>query len=116
MCHVDLTLDNVHRAGETLTAFDFDSAGSTWRALEPYGVLLTSDRYFQAWLSGYRAVRPFSAADEAAVTAFAIVGELGNVAWKLGLAESSRGDPLLTAADLPSVVDGWLEWEATRLR
>ena len=82
--------------------------------LEPYGVLLTADRYFQDWLSGYRAVRPFSAADESAVTAFAIVGDLRNVAWKLGFADSSRGDPLLTTADLPAVVDGWLKWEAAR--
>jgi Ser/Thr protein kinase RdoA (MazF antagonist) len=31
---MDLTLDNVHLA-EGLTVFDFDSAGTCWRAVEP---------------------------------------------------------------------------------
>jgi Ser/Thr protein kinase RdoA (MazF antagonist) len=38
ICHMDLTLDNVHLA-EDLTVFDFDSAGTCWRAVEPWGVL-----------------------------------------------------------------------------
>jgi len=37
------------------------------------------------------------------------------VAWKLGLAESSRGEPVLTVVDLPRIVDGWLDWEAAHL-
>ena len=58
ICHMDLTLDNVHVA-EGLTVFDFDSAGACWRAVEPYGVLRFSEPYFRAWLAGYRSVRPF---------------------------------------------------------
>jgi hypothetical protein len=60
-------------------------------------------------------VRPLSEEDEAAVAVFGIVGDLRNVAWKLGLAASSRGKPLLEVSDLPEVVDGWLEWESTRM-
>lgn len=115
VCHMDLTLDNVHVADE-LTVFDFDSAGTCWRAMEPYGVLRFSHHYFEAWLTGYRSVRAFARADEEAVSAFAIIGDLRNVTWKLGLAESSRGTPLLTVEGLPAVVDGWLEWEAAHLR
>lgn len=115
LCHMDLTLDNVHRTADGLTAFDFDSAGRCWRAMEPYGVLRFSDRYFRDWLEGYRRVRPFGEADERAVSAFAVIGDLSNTAWKLGEAASSRGAPLLTAADLPDVVDGWLTWEGDRL-
>ena len=108
VCHIDLTLDNVHRDGDTMIAFDLDSAGECWRAFEPYGVLLYSRSFFHDWLEGYRAVRPFSPADEAAVEAFAVVGDLRVVAWKLGVAESSTGDPQLDVADLDAVVDGWL--------
>ena len=114
ICHMDLTLDNVHVA-EGLTVFDFDSAGACWRAVEPYGVLRYSESYFRAWLAGYRSVRPFGIADETAVAVFGIVADLRVVAWKLGVAASSRGDPLLTAQDLPSIVDGWLDWEAAHL-
>lgn len=111
ICHMDLTLDNVHRDGDILTVFDFDSAGTCWRALEPHKVLRTSKDYFKAWLEGYRSVRPFSQADEHAVAAFSIIGDLRVKAWDLGVAKSSRGKPPLTVSDLPGVVDGWLGWE-----
>lgn len=111
ICHMDLTLDNVHRHGETMTVFDFDSAGVCWRAIEPHGVLRTSKASFQAWLDGYRSVRPFTRHDEQAVAAFSIIGDLRVVAWRLGVARSSRGTPLLGIADLPGVVDRWLDWE-----
>lgn len=109
--HNDLTLDNVHRSGDTLTVFDLDSAAESWRAAEPWGVLRASGDRFRAWLKGYRSMRKFSDADEKAVAAFAIVEDIRNVVWKLGLAKSSRGEPLLRTADLPQVVDEWLEWE-----
>jgi Ser/Thr protein kinase RdoA (MazF antagonist) len=113
ICHMDLTLDNVHRHGESITVFDCDSAGVCWRSLEPHGILRVSREYFEAWLKGYRSVRPFSRDDEKAVAAFGIIGDLRVVAWNLGVARSSRGKPLLGIADLPSVVDAWLEWEAS---
>ena len=116
ICHMDMTLDNVHvdDAG-AITVFDFDSAGPSWRAAEPWGVLRFSAAYFRSWLAGYRAVREFSPADEAAVAVFGIVGDLRTVAWQLGVAVSSRGTPLLEVAELPAIVDGWLDWEATHL-
>jgi Ser/Thr protein kinase RdoA (MazF antagonist) len=115
-CHMDLTLDNVHRVGDELTVFDFDSAGECWRAIEPHGVLRFSRPYFEAWLEGYREVRRFGASDERAVQAFAVIGDLRVVAWQLGVAESSRGQPHLDTADLAEVVDGWLAWEAASRR
>jgi Ser/Thr protein kinase RdoA (MazF antagonist) len=111
VCHMDLTLDNVHRLDDKLTVFDFDSAGECWRAIEPYGVRRLSKAYFDAWLEGYRDVRRFGASDERAVHAFAVIGDLRVVAWQLGVAESSRGQPLLDTADLAEIVDGWLAWE-----
>lgn len=116
ICHMDLTLDNVHVHDGALTAFDFDSAGYCWRAIEPYGVLRFSDDYFRAWLDGYRSVRSFGVADEEAVSAFAVIADLEIVAWKLGASPTSRGEPLMTDNDLPETVEGWLDWEQTRLR
>lgn len=46
--HNDLTLDNIHRDGNTLAVFDLDSAGESWRAVEPWGVLRFSEDYFKA--------------------------------------------------------------------
>lgn len=111
ICHMDLTLDNIHRKDDDMTAFDFDSAGECWRAIEPYGVLMSSREYFNAWLDGYRSIRDFNKDNENAVSAFVIIGEIRNVVWKLGLANSSRGKPLMTSNDLPKVVDEWLSWE-----
>jgi Ser/Thr protein kinase RdoA (MazF antagonist) len=111
ICHMDLTLNNVHLNGNTMTVFDFDSAGQCWRAIEPQGALRFSRECFKVWLAGYRSVRPFSNDNETAVSAFVIIGDLRVVAWKLGVAASSRGKPLLTSSDLPRVVDEWLRWE-----
>lgn len=111
ICHMDLTLDNIHRKDDDMTVFDFDSAGECWRAIEPYGVLMSSREYFNVWLDGYRSVRAFNKENEDAVSAFVIIGEIRNVVWKLGLANSSRGTPLMTPDDLPKVVDEWLLWE-----
>ena len=60
-------------------------------------------------------MRHFGTADEQAVATFGIVGDLRVVAWQLGVAASSRGEPLLGARDLPLIVDGWLDWEADQL-
>lgn len=109
--HNDLTLDNVHLDGDKLMVFDLDSAAESWRAAEPWGVLRASEDRFKAWLEGYRSIREFSEADENAVAAFGIVEDIRNVVWKLGFAKSSRGEPLMQTADLPKVVDEWLEWE-----
>lgn len=109
--HNDLTLDNVHLHGDTLIVFDFDSAAKSWRAAEPWGVLKAANERFAAWLKGYRQVREFSQVNEQAAAAFVIVEDMRNVVWKLGLATSSRGEPLLKTEDLSSVVDEWLKWE-----
>jgi len=111
ICHMDLTLDNIHIKNDVITVFDFDSAGESWRAIEPYGILKSSKEYFKAWLDGYQSIRDFNKDNENAVSAFVIIGEIRNVVWKLGLANSSRGKPLMIPSDLPKVVDKWLSWE-----
>lgn len=111
ICHMDLTLDNVHRDGALMTVFDLDSSGKCWRAYEPYMVLKSSKDKFTWWLEGYRSIREFGKDDEKAVSAFVILGDIRNIVWKLGFAKSSRGKPLMQPAELPQVVDEWLEWE-----
>lgn len=111
VCHMDLTLDNIYRDGNTITVFDFDSSAECWRALEPYKVLRLSRKYFVAWLDGYRSVRPFKQIDEEAVAAFGIIGDLRVVAWDLGVATSSRGIPKTSVSELTVIADGWLAWE-----
>ncbi|MBP6042210.1 phosphotransferase [Candidatus Saccharibacteria bacterium] len=113
--HNDLTLDNIHLHGDSITVFDFDSAAKSWRAAEPWGVLKASEDRFKAWLKGYRSVRKFSQEDEQAVNAFVIVEDIRNVVWKLGYARSSRGKPLMQTEELPKVVDEWLDWEYKKI-
>ena len=115
ICHMDLKSDNIHIDNGKLTVFDFNSSGKSWRAIEPYRIRKLSEGYFSAWLEGYRSVRPFGEADEKAVAAFAILGDIRSIAWDLGLAISSRGKPLLKADDLPKVMDGWLKWERDKI-
>ena len=115
ICHMDLKPDNIHLNAGKLTVFDFNSSGESWRAIEAYRVLRLSDVYFQSWLDGYRSIRPFSEADERAVAAFGIIGDIRSVVWDLGLASSSRGEPLLTVRDLPRIVEDWLVWERVKV-
>lgn len=115
ICHMDLSPDNVHRHGENITVFDFDSAGACWRAIEPHDILKSSQAFFEAWLDGYRSVRPFNQHNEQAVAAFCILGDLRGVTWGLGVARSSRGKPRLGIADLPGIVDTWLDWERKKI-
>lgn len=116
VCHNDLTLDNVHIDGDRLTIFDLDSAGETWRAWEPQGVyhasVLTGGPWWESWLAGYEAIRPMTERDQAAVPYFVLMAHFENAAWKLGLTATSVGQ-LLTETELPSLVDTWVEWEAT---
>lgn len=110
ICHNDLTLDNVHMRLGRIEVFDFDSAAVCWRAMEPAGVWTTwhgrEPDFWHAWLEGYREHRSFSPDDEAAVPLFAIVGEILNTAWKLGLTAASVG-ALVEEASLPATVAGW---------
>lgn len=115
VCHMDLTIDNVHKDGDMLTVFDLDSAAECWRAYEPYGALKVSEEYFEPWLEGYRSVREFNQDEQKAAAAFRILGDLRNTVWHLGFARSSRGAPSLKASDLPKVVDEWLEWEREQI-
>lgn len=113
ICHVDLTLDNVHVDGDRLWVFDFDSSAETWRAWEPQGVfhysVLTGGPWWTDWLHGYSSVRRLSSTDQAAVPWFVLMAYFENTAWRLGLTPTSVGQTL-AEADLAVVVDLWDRW------
>jgi Ser/Thr protein kinase RdoA (MazF antagonist) len=113
ICHNDLTLDNVHIDGDTITVFDLDSAATSWRAAEPQGVFhagqLRGEPWWEAWRGGYTEVRQMSDADVAAVPWFVLLFQFENAAWKLGLTPTSVGS-LMTTDDLRTLIDwcgGW---------
>ena len=98
----------------TLTVFDFDSAGPSWRAVEPYGVLRYSAPGFR---SSLRDAGPYARSaprtrrrSRCSASSATYERSPGGSA----LAVSSRG-ALIDAAALPAIVDGWLAWEATHL-
>lgn len=108
ICHMDLTLDNVHIHAGKMTVFDFDSAGVCWLPMEPSGVLGSSYAgAFAAWCNGYRSVRLWSDEEEAAVRIFALVNQVRIVSWMAGVARSSRGTPLVAPSELPDIVATW---------
>lgn len=113
ICHMDLKPDNIHIHNSEIVVFDFDSAGESWRAIEPYRDLEGSKEHFQKWLDGYREIRDFNSFNENAVPTFLIIGNLRNAVWNLGFAESSRGKPTLNAQDLDKMIDQWLKLEST---
>ena len=118
VCHHDLTLDNVHLDGGRLRIFDFDSAGPGWRAIEGQGVYSSAaqsgSEHWAAWKRGYRSVRTLRPEDEAAVPYFVLAYEIGNVAWKLGLTETSVGR-LVSHTELTATIESWRRWERSHL-
>jgi Ser/Thr protein kinase RdoA (MazF antagonist) len=114
ICHVDLTLDNVHLEGDDIYVFDFDSAHQHWRAWEPQGVfhygVLSGGPWWDHWLEGYSSVRPLSSIDRQAVPWFVLMFQFENTAWKLGLTPTSVATTTVEAPDLARVVDSWTEW------
>jgi len=87
ICHGDLTLDNITVTEDgTITFFDFDLAALSWRARDPCGVFAASrlipgaGGFWDAFLGGYRSVRPFSDANQRAVPLMRAVNQW----WDLG--------------------------------
>jgi Ser/Thr protein kinase RdoA (MazF antagonist) len=106
ICHGDVSLDNVFLGPDGLSLHDFDSAAPGWRAADLTGVSLTP--HFEAFVTGYRAVRPLDDADLAAVPWFAVAGLIENLAFHLIDKPAYRGTE--------SLGEGWVEDGLTELR
>ena len=92
-CHGDLNCQNLHFAGETATAIDFDCCAWGWRAFElacfARGVAYLSkpgdaaDSLIAAQLDGYRRHRPIAPADVAALPVMLLAQRLWVVSLHL---------------------------------
>lgn len=124
ICHGDLHgNNNALRSGELFTHFDFEFAAPGWRAWDLAQVKNRKPQQhdqieplWQAFLEGYRSVRPFGPADEAAVELFARVRRFWTMGldaqfapllegvldfgddWAADFAEEFRGNPIGAAA------------------
>lgn len=106
ICHGDVTLDNVHMVGERIMFFDLDRAAVGRRAADLAPVAATP--HWPAFLAGYRSVRPFSAADEAALPWLDVLMRIDYLHFHLYAKPAMRGTESLT--------EGWVEENLTELR
>jgi Ser/Thr protein kinase RdoA (MazF antagonist) len=90
-CHGDFHGGNAHTAEDgTVTFFDFDCCGPGWRAYDaavfrwPAEWNRRTRKAWPAFLEGYRGVRAFGEADEAAVPLFVCARELWHLALHVG--------------------------------
>lgn len=86
ICHGDVSLDNVHMMpGGQITLYDFDLSCYGWRTWDVCNALgYASAEHQDAFLQGYRSVRPFSANELAAVPYFVVVDVIRMMADELG--------------------------------
>lgn len=124
ICHGDLHgNNNALRSGDLFTHFDFEFAAPGWRAWDLAQVKNRKrqqreqiEPLWQAFLEGYRSVRPFGPADEAAVELFMRVRRFWTMGldaqfaplldglldfgddWASDFAEEFRGNPIGAAA------------------
>lgn len=72
VCHGDLSLDNLHvRVDGTVTFYDFDMSCYGWRAWDVCNALAyASPAHRDAFLAGYRYIRPFDSDANASVQYF----------------------------------------------
>ena len=106
ICHGDVTLDNVHRDGDRIIFFDLDRAADGYRAADLAPVAATP--HWAAFLAGYRTVRPFPAADEAALPWLGILLRIDYLHFHLYAKPAIRGTE--------SLAEGWVTQNLTELR
>lgn len=86
-CHGDLTFDNLHHtaSGDSVW-YDFDSGGPGWRAIDLQGwAAFAPERahHWQAFLDGYRDVRPLGEEDIAAAPYLHLAQEFWSIQVEL---------------------------------
>ncbi len=117
LCHADLVLSNLRQAQDgTITLYDFGDAMKTWRAYElavvywslGHRVPDSRDRLWQAFLQGYRRIRPFAGAWSDSLAAMLVLRQIGFLGGNCATLPLRLGtEPFET---------GFMEREMTRLR
>jgi Ser/Thr protein kinase RdoA (MazF antagonist) len=87
LIHADLRLANLLLHDGSIRVLDFDDSGFGWFLYDLASALSFMedrpdiDRLIAAWLEGYRAIRPLSAAEEAEIGTFLMLRRMVILAW-----------------------------------
>ncbi|MFI7547597.1 phosphotransferase enzyme family protein [Actinoplanes sp. NPDC049599] len=106
VCHGDVTLDNIHVAGDRIVFFDLDRAADGYRAADLSPVAATPQ--WPAFLAGYRKVRRLGAADEAALPWLDVLLRIDYLHFHLYAKPAMRGTE--------SLREGWVDENLEQLR
>lgn len=104
--HGDVTMDNVFFGPAGPIIYDFDLAGTGFRACDLYGVRQTSR--WEAFAEGYQQIRPLRDHDLAALPWFEIVGNIANLKFHL------VDKPMFAGTE--SLAEGWAKSILTDMR
>lgn len=117
LIHADMRLANLLVDGPRTVLLDFDDCGFCWFMYDLAAALsfieTSSDvpALQQAWLSGYTAIRPLSAADIAIIPAMILLRRMVLLAWigTHGETELARAHAPRFAADTAALAKAWLD-------
>jgi Ser/Thr protein kinase RdoA (MazF antagonist) len=95
LIHADMRLGNLLVDGDNVTLIDFDDCGFCWFAYDFAAAISFHETHLAipalkaAWLEGYTAVRPLSAADVAAMDTMVMLRRMALLAWISSHSETS---------------------------
>jgi Ser/Thr protein kinase RdoA (MazF antagonist) len=87
LIHADMRLANLLVAGDKVTLIDFDDCGFGWfmydfaASISFYEAASEAPELKRRWIAGYRAVRPLSAVDVAAIDTLVLLRRMALLAW-----------------------------------
>lgn len=117
LIHADMRLGNLLVDGETVRLIDFDDCGFCWftydfaAAISFHETTKAIPALRAAWIAGYQAVRPLSAADIAAMDSMVMLRRMALLAW-IG----SHADTKLAAQHVEGFADGTAQLAERYLR
>jgi Ser/Thr protein kinase RdoA (MazF antagonist) len=122
LIHADMRLGNLLVAGDRICLIDFDDSGIGWFGYDFAAAASFHEhrpervQWEEAWLAGYRLVRPFSVHDEAMLEAMVLLRRLALLAWIGSHAETdlARRHAPGFAAGTVELAESWLMTSVVR--
>ena len=116
LIHADMRLANLLVDGDRVTLIDFDDCGFGWLMYDFAAAVSFHETdpalrgLRQSWLTGYRAVRPLAAADEAVLDTMVLLRRMALLAWIGSHSETdlARAHAPGFAGDTADLADLWL--------
>ena len=116
LIHADMRLANLLVDGDRVTLIDFDDCGFGWLMYDFAAAVSFHETdpalrgLRQSWLTGYRAVRPLAAADEAVLDTMVLLRRMALLAWigSHGETDLARAHAPGFAGDTADLADLWL--------